>query len=120
MTKILDWESIELAANLRPLVFPLSLPGPITPLPSGLHTLLSKLGRTTLVWLISQVMVRMKREKACESGLSIARYSIERKETSFSPNMVILLLASGGCAYLSWLSYFMGVVCTNLSPDSIF
>lgn len=66
VTRILD---LGLASNQRFLAFPLSLLGPTIPLLLALGALLSKLGRIMLVWLISQVLVRIRREKGCESGL---------------------------------------------------
>lgn len=66
LKRILD---LGLASNRRFLALPLSLLGPTVPLLLALGALLSKLGRIMLVWLISQVLVRMKREKGCESGL---------------------------------------------------
>lgn len=60
MTKILDLKSVELAPTLRSLAFPLSLLGPSISFSSGLGNLLSKLRRMMLVWLISQVLVRIR------------------------------------------------------------
>lgn len=60
MTKILDLKSVGLASTLRSLAFPL---GPSISCSSALGNLLSKLRITMLVWLISQVLVRIRERK---------------------------------------------------------